>query len=567
MSRVSSLIRPLISPLTISFTNVATSTYTPLPSAANLQDLNDTTTYAVVSSGAAWGDSITANLQSATMLASGAAYSDYTVLNYAPSGADNVISHGPWPQEIAGLVGSFTNEGLGGQTSSEILTRMQSGSPADVDVVSFGTNDSVNSVAKQQTLYDNIDAVAAAGFPVGTTVFMPYKGGGDQSASSYGAMAYARAQGFQWFDWNTALLKSAHQMESDSPDIPVAWLEGRTTNAFMSSPNPTGALDTTHPGSAFSRAVSTELAAMVGAVGGADSPPYMRMQNMAVDWDVSEGTVIGTLDTIGTVSNTAVNNALNNGNLITLNGTQVLRGSAAAPSASWVDLFIEVQNAHGSFLQRLSLGRSTGGTLFGLSYPVLEHYLTGYAANSGTISISGNHLTSATSRFIKVGAIEIQCRTNGDFWFKNITSSVLIFGGNVGDDQHVMITWDATHLYSVIGTSYTDRTAIRNAGDITTNGDLRLFGATSGTPSLALDGTFRTDHIYISDQYHGPGSDLSPIWDGTASAITGTGSVLLGDTPAYSCAGGPGRFATTNWGDAGAPGYYPHWDASNAIIR
>lgn len=544
--------------------------FTPAPAVSNLQDLNSTTSYVAITSGAAWGDSITRNNQSNDMLGFGVGYSGIAALSYSPSGADDVIEHDRWPTEVGDLVTNFANEGVPGETSTQITTRMQAGSASNVDFVSFGTNDGVNTVAKQQTVYDNVDAIATAGFPKASTVFMPYVAGGGISASSYGLMAYARAQGFEWFDWNTAAVKSAHGMEADTVDLSVNMVQAAQVRAFMSTLTAIGGLDTTHPGSAWSRALSPELAAMAQAIANpSTSPPYMRMQFMPVDWSVSEGTVIGTLDTLGTVENTAINNALGNAGLITLNGTQVLRGSAAAPSASWVDHFIEVQNGNGSFLQRLSFGDSTGRTAWKQAFPVLNHYLTGYGTTAGTISVVGTQATSATSRFMLVGGVEVQVRPNGDLWFKGPFSSNVIYGGSVGDNQHWMMTWSGSTCYTVLDETYTDRSGIFTGLTDGINGPLSMFGAVSGNPSGVVDSSFECEHIYISDSYHGPGSDLSPIWDsaGEASNITGASDVLSGDTPAYSMRGGPGNFAALNYGDAGAPGFYPHWNAANARLH
>ncbi len=535
----------------------------PLTKIDNLEDLNSVSSYGIVTSGAAWGDSITLNNHSNVMLASGALFSEFINLDYAPSGSYDIISHGDWPTEIASLVGTFSNEGAGGETSSQILSRMISAGPSDVDVVSWGTNDGT-STAQQETIYSNIDAVLSNGFDPDTTIFMPSKAGGLVTANSYGRMAYARNKGFQWFDWNTALVKQAHRMDSASTDLPTTLQQGDLTRAFMSSPNPNGPVDINHPGSAFSEAVSKELASMVSAIAGASSPPYMRMQVMSVDWSVPEGTIIGTLDTIGAVTHSFINNDFGNSNLITLSGTNVLRGSAPAPAHSWVDFFIEVRNSHGSFVQRLSLGRSTGLTKFGKAFPVVQNYLTGLSADTGTISIVGKQNTSTTSRFISIGSTEIQIRNNGDLWFKNPFSSNVIFGGNTGDHQHWMMTWSGSTCYTVLGTTYTDRSSIFNGA--TLNGAMSLFGATSGTTAAVTDDTFEVEHIFISDSYHGPGTDLSPIFDGTQSSITGP-SDHLGTVPVYSMRGGPGNFASKNYGNSGVPGVFPFWDAANAKLR
>jgi hypothetical protein len=535
-----------------------------LPQIDTMQGLMGSTSY-VALSGSAWGDSITANAQANTMLASGAGYSEYVNLAYTPT--DDVIRHGDWPGEVETLTGgTFANEGGGGQTSAQIVTRMEAAGPGGVDVVSWGTNDlgaGGGAVAIQQGIQASVDRAAAAGFDTATTLFMPFDANGPTGAS-YGSLDYARSLGFHGYNWHCGMLKLAHRMSAESAvaTLPTEWIEGAAPAAFMSSPTPTGGLDTTHPGSAFSEAQSAEIAAICTAMAG--GAPYMHMQTMAVDWSVPAGTLIGQLDTIGTITASNVNNDFGNTGAITLSGRNVYRGAGAAPTGDWAEFFIEVHNAQGSNVNRLMLGLATGGTTFRPCTPVLQSFIAGNST-AGTISIVVSKISSATSRFMKVGNCEIQLRTNGQLMFSGPFSSNLLFGTNVTTKQHFMVTWDASNCYTVLGTTYTDRAGIYTGGNV--NGALQLFGATSGTPALVTDRTARIEHIYVSDQYHGPGSDLSPIWDGTDSAITGPGSVLSGDTPHYSMRGGPGKFASENYGSLGRLCMWPDWDAANARLR
>lgn len=514
-------------------------------------------------SGAAWGDSITANNQANVMLASGAGYSEFVNLLYTP--ANDTISHGNWPGEVATLTGgTFTNRGAGGETSDQITTRMEAIAAAGVNVVSFGTNDAAGgSVATQLNMEANIDRIAAHGYGLGSTLIQTFQAK-TPSGSSYGIADYARRAGFHSYNWHTGMLKLAHRMNAEAAvaTLPADWIAGSAPVAFMSSPTTTGPADNIHPGSAFSEAHSQEIAAICSAMSG--GAPFMHMQTMAVDWSVPAGTLIGTLDTIGTVTSSFINNDFGNTGAITVSGANVYRGSGSAPSGDWAEFFIEVKNAQGSTVNRLMLGVATGGTTFRPCAPVIQSYIAG-SSTEGTISLVLAKITSATSRFMKVGNCEIQIRTNGQVLFSGPTSSTITIGANVTSDQHFMITWDASNCYTVLGTTYTDRTSIYTGGNI--NGSLMLFGATSGTTALVSDRTARIAHIYVSDKYHGPSSDLSPIWDGTGSAITGPGSVLAGDAPHYSMAGGPGKFASENYGSLGKLNMWPDWDAANARLR
>lgn len=532
-----------------------------LAARTTLDALLGSTAYAALF-GAAWGDSITANAQANVMLASGAGYSQFINLVYTP--ANDTIAHGDWPGEVEALAGgTFTNEGQGGETSSQIVTRMEAVTPPSVNVVSWGTNDG-GGIAVQQTMEANVDRAVTKGYPLGATLFMPFKVSGP-TGQSYGICDYARRVGFKTYNWHTGMLKLAHRMNAESAvaTLPTDWIEGAAPAAFMSSPTPAGGLDVTHPGSAFSEAHSLEIAAIVSAMSG--GAPYMQMQTMAVDWSVPAGTLIGTLDTIGTVTASHVNNDFGNTGAITVSGANVYRGSGAAPSGDWAEFFIELRNAQGSNVNRLMLGVATGGTTFRPCVPVIQSFIAG-SSTSGTISVAVAKVFSATSRFMKVGNVEIQARTNGQLLFSGPFSSSITFGANVSTNQHFMLTWDATSAYTVLGTTYTDRTGLYSAnGNV--NGALQLFGATTGTPALVSDRSARVEHIYISEQFFGPGSDLSPIWDGANSAITGPSSVLSGDAPLYSMRGGPGKFASENYGSLGKLNMWPDWDAANARLR
>ncbi|EBA18414.1 hypothetical protein RSK20926_11864 [Roseobacter sp. SK209-2-6] len=536
----------------------------PLPQINNLWDLQPTK-YGTLASGAAWGDSITKNNHSNTMLANGIPYSGLTELNYAPPGDLDIIAHGDWPGEVQKLVGGLSNEGEPGETSSQIRARMEAGSPSAVDVVSWGTNDGAPSVARQQVLLDNLIALEAAGYSKDRTVVTHYNVGG--SASSDGFVASARKLGYPVFSWPDAMLKEAHFLAPHSSDLPEKWIEGLRVNAFGSKPGNESwhQFDPIHPGSLFSKAISRELAAYLAALAGNDAAPHMPPQNMAVDWSVPEGAVIGSLEVLGTVEETFVNNDQGNAEAITLDGTTVRRGPGAAPSGKWADFFIEVRNQHGSGSNRLSLGEATGATRFGEAQPSLRHYFPSLS-DKGTISIVGRPIASADSRYLYIGDWAIQIRPGGDLWFKGPFSSNVIFGGNVGELQHWMVTWDGNTCYTVLGDVYTERTADFNGA--TVGGALELFGAKANDPAqLIVPDAFDTHHIYVSDQYFGPGTDLTPIWTGAGSGINGPGDKLAGDSPLYSCAGGPGRFATVNWGSEGVPGYRPHWDAASAVLR
>ncbi|MBC7282584.1 hypothetical protein [Hoeflea sp.] len=527
-----------------------------------LYALLGSTAYAAIS-GAAWGDSITANNQANVMRDSGAGYSEYVNLAYTP--AVDTISHGNWPGEVAALTGgTFVNEGAGGQTSDQITARMEAVAASGVNVVSFGTNDaSGGSVATQLNLQANVDRVAAHGYGLGTTLFTTFQAK-TPGGSSYGIADYARRAGFKSYNWHTGMLKLAHRMHAETAvaSLPTSWIEGSAPPAFMSSPTPTGSVDNIHPGSAFSEAHSQEIAAIATAMSG--GAPYLQMQTMAVDWSVPAGTLIGTLDTIGTVSGSAVNNDFGNVGAITVSGANVYRGAGAAPSGDWAEFFIEVRNAQGSNVNRLMLGLASGGTTFRPCAPVIQSFIAG-SSTEGTISIVVAKITSANSRFVKVGNCEIQLLTSGQVRFGGPLSSPVASGANVTSYQHFMITWNATSCYTVLGTTYTDRTGTYTGGNI--NGSLLLFGATTGTTALVSDRTARVGHVYVSDRYFGPGSDISPIWDGANSAISGPADVLAGDAPLYSMAGGPGKFASENYGSLGKLNMWPDWDATNARLR
>ena len=288
-------------------------------------------------------------------------------------------------------------------------------------------------------------------------------------------------------------------------------------------------------------------------------------------------TLIGTLDIVGSGYQTFINNDFGNTDAIKLNGNQVLRGSGAAPAGRWADFYIEAKNANGSKINRLQLGDATGGTKFGLAYPPLQTYLTNYPSDTGTISLVVQFSLTGNGRMIAVGDWEFQMRSTGRVWYKNIAgnfSTNRIVGPGLGVTQHYLITWNGPDLYACEGDTYSGNlSADYTAGGDGINGAFNLFGATSGNPEAATpvviaDGA-TVYHLYVTDQFYGPGTDLSPIWDqaNQQSAITGPGSVLAGDTPVYSMAGGPGKFASENYGSYGKVPCYPNWSASVAQIR
>lgn len=527
----------------------------------------------------AWGDSITLNNQAAEMFAGPNGWSFYTTLGYTP--ADDVIRFTRWPSEVAALIGTVTNNGFGGNTSTQIRTLATANpAPTDGTIVTFswGTNDGVASVADYETIIGNIDLIEAHGFDKARTIWMPANVQSSVSAfgsASFGMVQYARNKGFQWYNWHDAQLKVAHEANANgdiggSPGaLAASWKEAGGIPAFMSA-TLTNNYDGVHPGPLFSRALSADLSAFVSAVNG--GAPYMRRQELPVDWTVAAGTEIGRLDCVGGVQFAWINNDFGNTGAISIEvaGGEVIvrRGAGAAPSGSWSEYLIEVANASGRHFNRLMLGNEANGYItFDAAYSPLRTYQSGLG-DKGTISIVYQMPVSGVgSRAMRIGQVAADLRTNGAWWWKGVTSSNLIVGGGTGL-QHHLLTWDeaAGALYNVVGSTFTDQSAIKTAIGSGLNGLWQFFGAVDGTPALVGAHRMRIHHLYVSSTYTPPGSDLSPIWTGAASAITGPASKIAGHNVLYSCRGGPGRFMSTNWGDLGPLMTYPDFSAATARL-
>ena len=553
-----------------------------------------------LTSGAGWcyGDSITLNNQTFDVVALAAGgpygYSDLVNLKYHPT--DDTVSGDRWPAMINSLLtGTITNAGQGGEISTQIVTRYLANSTAlsSLGTLSMGTNDNATtSEAGWEVTEGNLDSLLAAHADKPKLVVMPYnvRDVSSYSGEALGGLTHAQmadAAGATGFNWYTASLRKAHDIEADSgatgfsppPDTARnEWLlNGELHDCFMAigTGSASGSLDGTHPGPVFSNAISGEVARLFSALSG--GAPFVHIDSRAVDWSLPQGSKLCDIKISGGVSYGYVANAAL-ASACYYRDKALWRGAGSAP-AGVVDCFLVVQNAVGEHSGRVTLGPTAGYATFGKKAPLVgyrtrqsEHDFNLY---EGTINLCfDQNGATGVSRYMKFGSIEIQLRGSNKlmFRFPADAGGDIITTAAAGGPAHVTISWFIDPANSANNLGYwrvnngssttftiTRTTPLNFTGSWTVLGDART--------SLMLDGQ-RAHHMWVADSYLPSDTDMTPIAadDGTSN-MSASSIVVAGVTPLIAIGGGAGNWMTgRNWGSLSDFVYHVPWSAADSAI-
>lgn len=558
--------------------------------------------FIVASKIVAEGDSITAgNSQDNMFVNTGYGWSDYPYLKYTP--ADDAIigkvpaglSHNSWPIVSTQYLDDGTGQeeilrqAVGGNTSTQRRVAWLGTTAANRAlpmIVGFGYNNNNSGRPAVTATAETIDDLnlMAADLNADPTKWWYW---GLSLQRHYFPQANRVRQRMRALGgigrpiMHEALISQLPAMDADYGGNAIdEWRQCSVPTAFMSHNIPDNALptdpsghgdDATHTGALATLGVMDYGAAIMASVV-AGTGISLESAIYGVDWSVPEGTNICDLRCDGVpVAGAQISNDFGNTDLVTVqtNGgvASLYRGSAAAPAADFVDLWITVVGSAGQYSHgRIQLGDRTGVTrITATQYPrgVLAYE---NAPVAGAVSILFKWEGSAQLAFIGNTQIRSHTSTSGVLNINNGTGNQLFSG--VNGWNHAFFGYNAGGTYVRVN---------NGPAQAITGNNLTLGGNWSWLGNAALAESAMTDamafeHIAIWDQDIAQDADLNGIASDNGTRMASNLSMstphqMNGTDPLLQIVGGPGVFGSgENAGSLGRLDWLPEANAANMSI-